>query len=404
MPLAVVIRHSLPQRPSAPARQVKAVVVAVILLVVPLGGVRADGGTPQGFTVARKQALAPGLEYLHLQSGAPQRVHIAHLSPGSGARLKVVESRDRIAQSRSALERPDALCRRVECQVAINGDFITMNAQPYGAVVTGGVMMRSPAPGRAHAWVGEDGRLGAGGLGFSGRIEDGNRIGFGVAGLNVDRIENSVTLYTPTYGSETPSGSGVVELVARAADAGEIGRLGVPARISLVSIATKGGTEIQPGTVVISAAGDGRAAVEALWGRRAGIGSAATLRLTTSPAVGETIGVSPTVLAGGRRMFPKSGGFYTTREPRTLVAWNAAGHVWFVTVDGRQPSSKGWTMAEAADFVAGLGATEAVNFDGGGGTTFVLRGKVVNSPSDGANAKKPGAARRAVNAFAAVAS
>lgn len=385
------------------ACQIKAAAVAVSLLVVSVGAAEAGDGTPPGYSVVRSQTLAPGLEYVHLKSSAPQRVHIAHLSPRNGARLKVVESRNRISQSRSALERPDALCRRVECQVAINGDFITKKAQPFGAVVTGGVMMRSPAPGRAHAWVGEDGRLGAGGLGFSGRIEDEKGIGFGVGGVNVDRIKNSVTLYTSAYGSKTPSGSGVVELVARAADAGDIGRLGKPTRLSLVGVGTKGGTKIQSGTVVISASGTGKAAVQALWDRRAGIGSEATLRITTSPAVRETIGVSPTVLAGGRRVFPKSGSFYTRREPRTLLAWNAAGHVWFVTVDGRQPLSKGWTMAEAADFVADLGATEAVNFDGGGGTTFVLRGKVVNSPSDGATSKKPGSVRRAANALTAVA-
>ena len=386
------------------ARLLKACAVAVTLLVVPVASAPADEVIPPGFTVAQRQTLAPGLEYLHLKSGAPQHVHIAHLSPGAQARLKVVESRNRIAQSRSALERPDALCRRVQCQVAINGDFITKKtAQPFGAVITDGVMMRSPAFGRAQVWVGEDGRLGAGGLGFFGRIEDGNRLGFDLGGVNVARVRNSITLYTPAYGSKTPSGSGVVELVARAADAGQIGRLGAAANLSLVSVGTKGGTKIDPGTVVISAEGIGKAAVQALWDRRIGIGSAATLLLTTSPPVRETMGAHPVVLSGGRRVFPNTGGFYTGREPRTLLAWNAAGDVWFVTVDGRQPSSKGWTMADAAGFVAALGASEAVNFDGGGGTTFVVRGKVVNSPSDGAKSHKPGKPRRAVNVLTAIA-
>jgi hypothetical protein len=250
--------------------------------------------------------------------------------------------------------------------------------------------------------VGEDGRLGAGGLGFSGRIEDGNGVGFDLAGVNVDRVKNSVTLYTPAYGSKTPSGSGVVELVARAQEAGQIGRLGTPAGLTLVDVETKGGTKISPGTVVISAAGTGKAAVQALWDRRGGIGTAVSLRLATFPSVRETIGVQPVVLAGGRRGFPNSGGFYTHREPRTLLAWNGAGDVWFVTVDGRQSSSKGWSLAEAAGFVAELGAGYAVNFDGGGGTTFVVRGKVVNSPSDDAKNNKPGSVRRAVNVLTAI--
>jgi hypothetical protein len=382
------------------ARQIKALAVAVTLLVVPMAGARAGGDTPGGYTVVSRQTLAPGLEYVQLKSGTPERVHVAHLSPGTAARLKVVESGNRISQSRSALERPDALCRRVKCQIAINGDFIMKSGQPYGGVITGGVMMRSPAPGRVQAWVDDNGRLGAGGLGFSGRMEDGAGLGFDLAGVNVDRVKNAVTLYTPAYGSKTPNASGVVELVARAQDAGQIGRLGVPAALSLVDVKTEGGTKIQPGTVVISAAGTGKAAVQALWNRRGG--SAAKLRLATLPSVRETIGVQPVVLAGGRRVFANSGSFYTHREPRTLLAWNGAGDVWFVTVDGRQSSSKGWSLAEAAQFVADLGASDAVNFDGGGGTTFVVRGKVMNSPSDNAKNNKPGSVRKAVNAFTAI--
>lgn len=53
--------------------------------------------------------------------------------------------------------------------------------------------------------------------------------------------------------------------------------------------------------------------------------------------------------------------------------------------------------------VAALGASEAVNFDGGGGTTFVVRRKIVNSPSDGAKSHKAGKPRRAVNVLTAIA-
>ena len=143
------------------ARKIRAAALAVTVLVVSGGAARA--GTPAGYSVVKEQTLAPGLEYLHLKSDSPQKVHIAHLSPSTGARLKVVESGNRISQSRSALERPDALCRRVDCQVAINGDFITKKGQPYGAVVSAGVMMRSPAPGRARDRCARDEALRASG-------------------------------------------------------------------------------------------------------------------------------------------------------------------------------------------------------------------------------------------------
>lgn len=70
------------------------------------------------------------------------------------------------------------------------------------------------------------------------------------------------------------------------------------------------------------------------------------------------------------------------RHPRTLIGWNAT-HVFLVAVDGRQTFSVGMTFQEMADFMLSIGATDAVNLDGGGSTTMVVDGTVRNSPSDG---------------------
>ena len=40
------------------------------------------------------------------------------------------------------------------------------------------------------------------------------------------------------------------------------------------------------------------------------------------------------------------------------------------------------TLPELADFMRELGAWQALNFDGGGSTSMVLAGKLVNSVSD----------------------
>ena len=70
------------------------------------------------------------------------------------------------------------------------------------------------------------------------------------------------------------------------------------------------------------------------------------------------------------------------RNPRTLIGWNAT-HLFLVAVDGRQTFSVGMTFQEMADFMLSIGATDAVNLDGGGSTTMVVNGAVVNSPSGG---------------------
>ena len=51
-------------------------------------------------------------------------------------------------------------------------------------------------------------------------------------------------------------------------------------------------------------------------------------------------------------------------------------------VDGRQKKRVGMNFEEMADFLLSLGVTNAINLDGVGSTTMVVKGKVVNSPSD----------------------
>ncbi|MBK9550187.1 MAG: phosphodiester glycosidase family protein [Gemmatimonadetes bacterium] len=81
--------------------------------------------------------------------------------------------------------------------------------------------------------------------------------------------------------------------------------------------------------------------------------------------------------------------FGPVRHPRTLVGVAAGGRrLLLVTVDGRQPGySMGMTLRESAVLMRALGATEAINLDGGGSTAMALRnglgGAVLgNHPSD----------------------
>lgn len=74
--------------------------------------------------------------------------------------------------------------------------------------------------------------------------------------------------------------------------------------------------------------------------------------------------------------------FIALRHARTAVGVLPNGYWVFVVVDGKQPDlSLGMTMSELADFMADLGCTNALNFDGGGSTTFVYENLVINQPT-----------------------
>jgi exopolysaccharide biosynthesis protein len=74
--------------------------------------------------------------------------------------------------------------------------------------------------------------------------------------------------------------------------------------------------------------------------------------------------------------------FVDARHPRTLIGADAEGFIWLGVVDGRQADSIGMTFADLQRLCEKLHLTDALNLDGGGSTTMVVKGRVVNRPSD----------------------
>jgi len=82
-------------------------------------------------------------------------------------------------------------------------------------------------------------------------------------------------------------------------------------------------------------------------------------------------------------------GFNTERHPRTLIGTSRGGTIWLVTVDGRNPDvSVGMTFSELQKLAVGLNLENALNLDGGGSTTMVVGGTIVNHPSDKTGPRK----------------
>jgi uncharacterized protein YigE (DUF2233 family) len=100
----------------------------------------------------------------------------------------------------------------------------------------------------------------------------------------------------------------------------------------------------------------------------------------------DTVGGNPTMIENGsiipNNVYGSDAFFH--RHPRTGVGTTPDGRVLLVTVDGRQPKwSVGMTLGQFATLFKQLGATWALNLDGGGSTTTWVNGSVMNRPSDG---------------------
>jgi hypothetical protein len=355
------------------------VLLAFALVTASASAAMSESAIPPGFKVVAKANLYSGVDYVKLakRTSPVAAAHVARVAPGAPVDLRVVNANDKISTSTRELETTSSMCRRVRCVVGVNGDFHKLG-EPSGAVIADRRMLHSPDPSRPQLTMTGDGRLTAGPLPWSGAISA-NGVQIAVAAVNAGPPTDGLAVYTPAYGGRTDPSSRT-ELVVRAP--GRVGLLNQPTRLELTGLRSGAGP-IPADGAVLSADGLAAQQLRDLWAKRQSAPSPAELVVTSPVDAVVSLGAEPVVLRGGRRALPwRDPNLIHPRQPHTLVGWNKAGDIYLVAVDGRQAGSDGMTMAEAADFLLALGATDAVNLDGGGGTTFVAGGSVWNRPSD----------------------
>ncbi|RYD02448.1 hypothetical protein N752_24265 [Desulforamulus aquiferis] len=91
----------------------------------------------------------------------------------------------------------------------------------------------------------------------------------------------------------------------------------------------------------------------------------------------------PILIQGGKPV-PLPAKWQNTKHPRTIFGEYANGDLILIVVDGRQSDwSSGVTLERLQIKLIELGVKEGYNLDGGGSSTFIFDGQVLNRPSDG---------------------
>lgn len=209
------------------------------------------------------------------------------------------------------------------------------------------------------------------------------------AGVNRERKKDDVVVFTDFFNRTTLTDSDGVEFIIRKNKVTHI-------------FDKKGSSEIPSDGFVISASGKKREEFLRLLkiGMKVTRGFSNSIALNGSkpnmfgPSEDVTNGV-PQLIKNGKIEITweqeKAGkSFYETKHPRTAVAKLKDGKFLMITVDGRSESSGGIGLEDLAKLLLELGATDAMNLDGGGSTTMFLGGKVVNKPSDQTGERKVG--------------
>lgn len=74
-------------------------------------------------------------------------------------------------------------------------------------------------------------------------------------------------------------------------------------------------------------------------------------------------------------------GMAMASNPRTAIGYLGNNHYVFVVSDGRTSESAGLSLYELATFMKELGIVDAYNLDGGGSSTMVFKGEIINNPT-----------------------
>lgn len=340
--------------------------------------------------VVRRQGVAPGLRMLRIKDNrGPNRIKVLKLYPPSALTLHMELATEEIPGH----ETTSSMAARNGAVAAINGDFTLLPGdkragRPVHTFAEDAELVTSPLVwGRNFAQTPDESAV------YIGHPKTKASLTQHDTGEAWDvPLWNQLPLTPNTYGVYTPRG-GSNHPPPRNACAARLFPVTEPTFSSdltateqtyYVSAARCSSSRMgrQGGTVIAARIGSeaGMALIAGLT-----VGENVSLGWTTGwPAVNETIGGNPTLLENGVITAEAcSDSYFCYRNPRTGIGVNANGKILLVTVDGRRKGSVGMTPVQFAKLFRWLGATSALNLDGGGSTTMWVRGQIVNHPSGG---------------------
>jgi hypothetical protein len=368
----------------------------IVALIWACAGVAACGSEPsappQTGWLSAGETVAPGVTFhtstdaTLVEPAASIHVSLLRLDP-LRARLTSLLSHDQVMYAEPVRE----MAERSRAVAAVNAGFFNVNnGEPVGLLKVAGLLV-SDTPvtkGAVGIWSPLDGRTELAFDQISARVD--LRIGaneaavaMAVDGVDTTRERGKLMLYTPKYHPHTDTADNGVEWVLQ----------GTPLRV--VAVRTDlGSTEIPADGFVLSYGGltlpaelallqpETPVTLETHWRTINGLEPS---RIDTADHVVNGAGL---LRVRGRQVTDwdverlSRSNFVEMRHPRTMIGVDRRGDIWLAVVDGRQSHSVGMAFSDLQRLGDRLQLTDALNLDGGGSTTMVVRGKVVNRPSD----------------------
>lgn len=330
------------------------------------------------------ETLAPGIEHIEIkrgdftaEAGDRWQIHVLIVDPAK-AWLKLGRAMDEFVGQ----ETTSSMAARHGAIAAVNAGFFrvggTYRGESDGLMVLNGKVLSEPARGGgalALTNAGGNTKIAFAHVAVKAELKLKGQEPIPIHGFNRPREANQLIVFTPEFHRTTLTPPDGIEVVVRRGRVQEL-------------VDGKGSQPIPSDGFVLSASGTARQSLGPL---RRGMKIELLTQTTSTPPLSFApeilLGGGPILLAQGHPQTNFAGfnpnSFVNARHPRTAIGVRKDGTLVLATVDGRQPKkSVGMTLAELTALMWELGCAEAMNLDGGGSTTMVIRNKIVNSVSD----------------------
>jgi len=379
-------------------------IVAILLavsMVVPYASAALENWTWGTVTYEEEYSLAPDTTYHAVEFTTDkglQSAHILEFHPRNDQiALRAGLSNGYVYGTQTVLGMANALEETYPNQVvaAVNADFFNLNeGVPFGIMLDEGEILTTPLDYSKSFIIRRDGsadiishgRMMDMTLSIRGTLQQ-------LTGVNILHTKtDSLVLYNSRFATTTKSDAAAAEAVCTILSGAF--RDGETLSLRVESVTTDlGNTSLSDGQVVLS-----------------GVGAMKDTVATLTP--GEEFSVSFRMVdewktayfaVAGNQVILQNGEIQDVTDranaPRTAVGIKADGSVVILTLDGRRKDhSVGGSYQNVATMLRDMGCVDALNLDGGGSTTFVMRPlgeferKIVNRPSEST-------ARRVANAI-----
>jgi hypothetical protein len=356
-------------------------VVAVLLALTLIAGSNAAGGAQPRKKKETTTTIVPGLTLTKIvDKKVPRRIFMLTVDTAEAVTMDVALADDLLG----AVEETSSIAARHGAVAAVYGDFgLTPRGPLHPFAEDGSLQKTSDLPGTLFALPANEGTP------IIGRPDQ------SVTMLETDAGE---TWTIDRWNDDSPApgeivaysdAGSVVEPPPGFACSAHLVPVGTPEPVSAgvardytVSLAACSTAPLATaGGVVLSAAPGTDEAIRIL-----SLTAGEAVEITWSlgwPEIFDAIGGTPLLVADGDIVVDPCSSVFCLKNPRTGVGVTADGTILMVVVDGRQKKwSVGFSLTAFARFFQKRGAVWAMNLDGGGSSTMVVQGEVVNRPSD----------------------